>query len=251
MFKDKLTLQYQPIVDMTKLELVRYEALSRHPSFPNIEAMINELEKQGKISELDIHTLSTAIAQMNKVPSLSDVPVAINLSAISLVDEKFQDAATKILAARPARLVISLEITESAPISDMEIAANFVKRMQRAGCTVGMDDFGDGYTHLDLMDKLNLDYLKLSSHLTRYVLESDVAVRLIKDAVAMANERGVEIVAEHVDNIRQYLYLRDLGIHYGQGWLFAKAAPPIEDVARFNLEMQKRIRALIENPAQT
>jgi EAL domain-containing protein (putative c-di-GMP-specific phosphodiesterase class I) len=237
----KLTHLYQPIVDMLDLRLARYEALLRVEGVSNIEVMIKELERSGEIIDLDLHMLKAVISDMKTSHALSMTPVAINLSGVSLSDPSFQDRACDILGERPARIAISLEITESAPITDINAAARFIKRMQRAGCTFGMDDFGDGHARLELIDELHLDYLKLSSCLTRNLFTSPEAANLVGLAVAMAESRGVDIVAEHVEDVQQYQYLRNLGIRYGQGWLFAKAGHPIIDIEAFERELSCRL----------
>lgn len=241
MFKNKLTYQYQPIVDLIDLRLVRHEALLRIDEVSDIEGFTRGLEHTGQIIELDLHTLERAVSLQEQVASFTALAVAINVSAISLVDREFQIQALTLLEKRHESLDISIEITESAPIKDMNSATQFVRNLQATGCSVGMDDYGDGYANLEVLNQLHLDYLKLSSCLTTNLLESDIARRTIAEALRMANDRGIKVVAEHIDNIRQYLVLKDMGIHYGQGWLFAKAGPLISDPEQFQNELGARI----------
>jgi EAL domain-containing protein (putative c-di-GMP-specific phosphodiesterase class I) len=241
MFKDKLTYQYQPIVDLIDLRLIRHEALLRIDCVSDIEGFTRSLERSGQIIELDLHTLTDAIALPEKIASFTAVAVAINVSAISLDNPEFQARTLAILGKRPKTLDISIEITESAPIRDIQSASAFVRKLQDSGCSVGMDDYGDGYASLEVLNQLQLDYLKLSSCLTTNLLESDIARRTIAQALQVANGRGIKVVAEHIDNIRQFLVLKDMGIHYGQGWLFAKAGELISDPERFQNELGARI----------
>jgi EAL domain-containing protein (putative c-di-GMP-specific phosphodiesterase class I) len=241
MFKDKLTYKYQPIVDMFDLSLVRHEALLRIDSVTDIEGFTRELERTGQIAELDLHTLESVITHHKKAEDEITTAVAINISAISLIDASVQRTMLDTLSKRPQTLEISLEITESAPISDMAAAAKFVKQLQDIGCSVGMDDYGDGYASLETLEQLHLDYLKLSACLTTNFLESDVANLTITKATKAAKAMGLKVVAEHIDNIRQYLSLKDMGIHYGQGWLFAKADELIIHPKQFQNELRARI----------
>jgi EAL domain-containing protein (putative c-di-GMP-specific phosphodiesterase class I) len=241
MFKNKLTYQYQPIVDLIDLRLIRHEALLRIDEVSDIEGFARGLERTGQIIELDLHTLSKVVSLHEQVASFTALAVAINVSAISLVDREFQSQALALLERRSDSVDISFEITESAPITDMKSAADFVRDLQASGCSVGMDDYGDGYANLEIVKQLHLDYLKLSSCLTTNLLASDIARRTIAEALRVSNARGIKVVAEHIDNIRQYLVLKDMGIHYGQGWLFAKAGPLINDPEQFQNELGAKI----------
>ena len=237
----EITHLYQPIVDMSDLRLVRHEALLRVDSIEDIEAFTRALETSGEIIELDLQTLESVLRLLEDPERTTNLPVAINVSALSLVDEQFQHKAMGMLHKSPASLDISVEITESSPIFDMDSARNFIRNVQSLGCTVGMDDYGDGFAYLGLVDELQLDYLKISSAITRHVLHDDESIEKVNVAMRYALEREIEVVAEHIDNIPQFHLLRNLGVHYGQGWLFAKADAMIEDPEEFQDSLKSRI----------
>lgn len=237
----EVTHLYQPIVDLSDLRLIRHEALLRIANVEDIEAFTRALEASGEIIELDLQTLESVLRHQEDPDRSTSFPVAINVSALSLVDERFQRKAMDMLRQSPASLDISVEITESSPIFDMDSARKFVRNVQSLGCTVGMDDYGDGFAYLGLVDELQLDYLKISSAITKHILDDEDHIEKINVAMRYALERKIEVVAEHIDNIPQFLLLRDLGVHYGQGWLFAKAAAMIEDPEQFQDSLKSRI----------
>lgn len=237
----EVTHLYQPIVDLSDLRLIRHEALLRIANVEDIEAFTRALEASGEIIELDLQTLESVLRHQEDPDRSTSLPVAINVSALSLVDERFQRKAMDMLRQSPASLDISVEITESSPIFDMDSARKFVRNVQSLGCTVGMDDYGDGFAYLGLVDELQLDYLKISSAITKHILDDEDHIEKINVAMRYALERKIEVVAEHIDNIPQFLLLRDLGVHYGQGWLFAKAAAMIEDPEQFQDSLKSRI----------
>jgi EAL domain-containing protein (putative c-di-GMP-specific phosphodiesterase class I) len=245
MLNYELTHLYQPIVDMQDLRFIRQEALLRIDGIQNIEAFTQSLEASGEIIELDLHTLDFVLRQLEEPGRSSTTPVAINVSALSLCDPHFQEKSLEMLANSPAKLDVSVEITESSPIINVDSAKHFVRTLQALGCTVGMDDYGDGYACLELIDELQLDYLKISSALTQYVMESEESVDRINMALRYAQERDIGVIAEHIDNIPQYLALRDMGVQQGQGWLFAKADTMIEDPDLFRDALQARIENAI------
>lgn len=237
----EVTHLYQPIVDLADLRLVRHEALLRIEGIEDIEAYTRSLEASGDIIELDLLTLETVLRHLEDPALPSNLPVAVNVSARSLGSDRFQRKAVALLQNSPASLDISVEITESSPIVNVEGARDFVRTVQNLGCTVGMDDYGDGFAYLDLVGELHLDYLKISSVITQHVLEDDESIEKINTAMHYALDRGIKVVAEHIDNLPQYLLLRDLGIHHGQGWLFAKADAMIEDPEKFQDSLKSRI----------
>lgn len=240
----EVTHLYQPIVDLSDLRLVRHEALLRVNGVNDIETFTRRLEASGEIIALDLLTLESVLRHLEDPALSANLPVAINVSALSLVDPKFQHKAMKLLRQSPASLDISVEITESSPIHDLENARDFVRSVQSLGCTVGMDDYGDGFAYLGLVDELRLDYLKISNTITQHVLEDDESIEKIRVAMRYALERGIKVVAEHIDNVPQYILLRDMGIHYGQGWLFAKADAMIEDPEQFQDSLKSRIESI-------
>lgn len=239
---NKLTHKYQPIVDMIELRLIRHEALLRIDGVSDIEAYTRRLERSGQVVELDLLTLQSIIEQHQAHIIKDPVNIAVNVSAVSLVNPQYQLIALALLEQRSPLLTLSLEITESAPLTDMPGAIDFVRKLQSMGCTVGMDDYGDGYASLAVLDQLHLDYLKLSSNLTTQFMDCDDARTKITDAVRFARERSIKVVAEHIDSPVQYKVLCDMGIQYGQGWLFAKADNLIDHPEQFQSELRARIR---------
>lgn len=231
---------YQPIVDMQSLALVRYEALLRVAGVSNIEEYIKGLEHTGAIIDLDLMTLRTVISEVEAIAHPKPTPVAVNISAISLSDSLFQRKAIDVLMNRKSRVVLSLEITETAPIKNLNLAMLFIHKLHRAGCTVGMDDYGEGHANLELIDDLGLDYIKLASSLTINLETSSAARNLCRHAIIAADEKCIDVVAEHIDKVSQYTLLREMGIHQGQGWLFAKAAPKLTDVDGFESYLRKQ-----------
>ncbi|MHD0644589.1 EAL domain-containing protein [Pseudomonas aeruginosa] len=237
--------QYQPIVDMQSLALVRYEALLRVPGIKNIEDYIKGLEHSGGIVELDLNTIRTVISDAERSLMLRPTPVAVNISAISLNDSYFQTEVLKLLRARKMRVALSLEITETAPIKNTSKALQFVRKLHGAACTVGMDDYGSGHANLDLIEELGLDYIKLASNITREVVNNKNARNLCRNAIMVANEQCIDVVAEFIDDEEQYELLRKMGAHLGQGWLFAKADRKLLDVPAFEASLRKRLKVEI------
>lgn len=239
-FDKRFAVHFQPIVDMKTLKLVRYEALSRPLGFvQDTETLVRQMERSGEIRLFDQWVADTVIKTLSQ---LSDGPeVAINLSAKSLCDPLFHDEMEWTLSRKPDHVKIEFEITESEAISDMFMARAFVNRLKGFGCKVGLDDFGTGHARFRVVEDLNLDYMKLSAHLTTMIDTSRSAQQVIIKAVHACRARGISLVAEHIDNPSQYAWLRDVGIDHGQGWLFSKAGKELLSQASYRPQLEQAL----------
>ena len=237
---NELEYKYQPIVDLNNLDVIRQEALLRAKDVSDVEGFIRTLEENGSILELDLHTLATVVAALDEAPN-RQVPIAVNMSAQSLDSSTFQHEVMSHLSESNSTGLLSIEVTETSPIKSSWLANHFVRKLKRHGCSVGMDDFGDGFSSLAMAESMQVNYLKLSSKLTTQVLTCENAQKAIREAIRVADMLGIPIVAEHVDNAEQLVWLRNAGIAHGQGWLFAKAGELITCPDDFSSDLRKRL----------
>lgn len=237
---NELEYKYQPIVDLNSLVIIRQEALLRTKSVSDIAVLIETMEENGSILELDRHTLITAVSLLNEIPG-PPVPIAVNMSAQSLDSTSFQHEVMSHLSESNAAGFLSIEITETSPIQNHLVAGQFVRRLKRHGCSVGMDDYGDGFSTLAMAESMQVNYVKLSSKLTTKVLTCKNAQKAVREAIRVAEMLGIPVVAEHVDSAEQLVWLRDEGIAHGQGWLFAKEGDLITCPNDFTSDLRKRL----------
>lgn len=237
---NELEYKYQPIVDLHNLVIIRQEALLRGPDDGDVEGLINEMEENGSIVELDLHTLTSAVSLLNACQGMS-VPIAVNLSAQSLDSTVFQHEILSHLADSNISGLLSIEITETSPIRNPYTACSFIRRLKQNGHSVGIDDYGDGFATLEQAESMRVNYLKLSSKLTTRVLSCERAQEAVREAIRVSNMLGIPIVAEHVDNAAQLAWLRDAGVAHGQGWLFAKAGDLITHPDDFTSDLRNRL----------
>jgi len=239
-FGKKFAQHYQPIVDMQTLDLVRYEALLRPLGFTkDTEALVRQMEKAGEIRELDLWSIKTALLRLEQHDG--NPIVAINLSAKSLCDPLFHEEVELLLMEKPDSTRIGFEITESEPISDMQMARRFVAMAQSLNCSVGLDDFGVGNARFRVAEQLELNYIKLAARLTTMIDSSTQVRSMIEKAVKMTGLYGMQIVAEHINKPMQYAWLRDTGVNLGQGWMFDKATSQLHTSRNFRPELERAI----------
>ncbi|RXH58174.1 EAL domain-containing protein [Granulicella sibirica] len=123
------------------------------------------------------------------------------------------------------------EITENERVKDKAHLRSIVEEYRRQGFKVALDDFGSGYSELNLLVDLPIDYLKLDIDLVKNVHQRPSALLIVKSIVALTKALGMEMLAEGVETFEEFETLRDCGVRLMQGYLFAKPAfeklPPV------------------------
>ena len=123
--------------------------------------------------------------------------------------------------------MLRLEITESAYMSKPEVLIDIVNKLHELGFTVEMDDFGEGYSSLNILKDSDVDVLKLDMNLTAGI-EDAKTVEILKSVVNMAHNLNVFVIAEGVESKAQADTLASLKCRYMQGYFFGKPMPAAE-----------------------
>ncbi|RXH58232.1 EAL domain protein [Granulicella sibirica] len=123
------------------------------------------------------------------------------------------------------------EITETERVKDKAHLRSIVEEYRRQGFKVALDDFGSGYSELNMLADLQIDYLKLDIDLVKKVHKRPSALLIVKSIVALTKALGMEMLAEGVETLEEFETLRDCGVRLMQGYFFAKPAfetlPPV------------------------
>ncbi|MBR1877339.1 MAG: EAL domain-containing protein, partial [Lachnospiraceae bacterium] len=127
---------------------------------------------------------------------------------------------------KPADL--HLEITESAYADNAEQLVEMVRNFRKKGFIIEMDDFGAGYSSLNMLSTVPIDVLKLDMKFVRNMNKDEKSMRMIELIMDIAGFLSVPVVAEGVENEEQYRLLKDAGCELIQGYYFSKPVPPEE-----------------------
>ena len=119
-----------------------------------------------------------------------------------------------------------LEITESAYSDDDRSIIRIINKLREDGFTIEMDDFGSGYSSLNMLTSMPIDILKLDMGFVRKICESDKDKRLVEIILEIADFLSVPVIAEGVEEEKQYLLLKKMGCNLIQGFYFSKPLPP-------------------------
>ena len=191
-------------------------------------AFLPAAERYNLATRIDRWVLTRTLAWLKALPDPSRIDaLSVNLSGQSVGDRSFHAWAMGALAEAGPLLCrrLCLEITETAAVSHIDRAADFVNQVRAAGVRVSLDDFGAGASSFGYLKKLKIDYLKIDGQFVRTLLTDaldDAAVRCFID---VARVLGLRTVAEFVDDAAVLARLRELGVDFAQGYLLHRPAP--------------------------
>jgi diguanylate cyclase (GGDEF)-like protein len=222
---------YQPIISLETGKIAGFEALLRwhHPTQGLVEPneFIPIAEETGMIRELGWWSLSDACCKIAEWRKTSpDLTVSVNLSAKQFLQTNLAsqlEALLKELSVPPAAL--KLELTESSIMVDPVAAATLLSQMKSLGISIAIDDFGTGYSSLSYLQRFPLDTLKIDRSFIKAMGAYDKGDQnvIIRSIIPLAENLGLDVVAEGVENNDQMAFLKQLQCKYAQGFLFSRA----------------------------
>jgi EAL domain-containing protein (putative c-di-GMP-specific phosphodiesterase class I) len=225
----QLSTVFQPIIDLANGQTTHvqaYEALIRGPVGSDLSspAMLFNLASHSElVAELDHACLDSALHSLQTMPK--DALLFANVLPARINDPQFRNRIgdPAQVGIDPKRIV--LELNEGQAIRSYEILSRGIEELRSKGVRVALDDLGAGYANLDHVLKLRPDFLKLDISLIRGVHQSPVKQALIGSMVQVGRAVGATVIAEGVEEAEEYETLVELGVAWGQGYLFARPEP--------------------------
>jgi diguanylate cyclase (GGDEF)-like protein len=225
----RLSLVYQPIVDIHSRHVVSCEALARwnHPELGSIppSLFIPIAEESGLISDITAWVLRSATQECQNWPK--DVSVSVNVSARDFrqadVDEMV-NAALKASGLAANRLEI--EVTETALIEEKAAATSILSRLAGQGVGIALDDFGTGYSSLSYLHALPFSKLKIDRSFVMDIVDNPRALKLLSNVAQLGKDIHLAITAEGVETEEQFdLIVAHTKVDQIQGYLFGVPLP--------------------------
>lgn len=227
--RGEISAWFQPQIDLASDEIVAAEALARwrHPEFGSIgpAAFIPLAEDAGLIGELGMFMAERSCMALEAWSGPGrPLDLSVNVSPLQLLTSEFTDwLADRISGIDLSGGTLTVEITESRPVADLDTALGRLETLRTVGIGVAIDDFGAGHASLSQLERLHGTEVKLDRSLVSDL--STQASREIANVVAVANESGIRVVAEGVDTERHLDRVRHLGCHRAQGFLISPPLP--------------------------
>ncbi|HET8782912.1 MAG TPA: EAL domain-containing protein, partial [Pyrinomonadaceae bacterium] len=228
--RDELFVDYQPIVSLESRTLIGFEALVRwrHPEFGLVppKDFISVAEETGQILTIGQVVLESACRQarywQETYPSAPPLFVSVNLSVKQFNQPGLVENIARLLEEfqLPPRC-LKLEITESVFSDNIEAAVGLLTELRNLGVQLSIDDFGTGYSSLSYLQRFPIDTLKIDRSFVTQMMENEENLAIVRTIVALAQNLGMDVVAEGVETEDQLMLLRKLECEHGQGFLFS------------------------------
>lgn len=222
--EERIVPAYQPIVELSTRRRVAEEALARLLTTDDLtleaHTFIDAADQLALTHRIDQVVIAAVIARARARPT--NLPVFVNISGGLLRQPQILHELLQPTPAKgyPTRLVI--EITERELLGDVTMARRLLAPFVEQGVQLALDDFGSGYSSFEYLADLPVSYLKIDSLLVQRLGEPRVRT-IVRGIQRTAEELGLVTLAEGVEQERQVEWLREIGVHWAQGYHFSRA----------------------------
>ena len=223
---------YQPIVRASDEQICDEEALARWidpvEGFLSPADFIPYLENTGLIYKMDLYVLEQVLEKIRFLQETGRkvVPQSINLSRSDFeVCDIVEEIRKRVDAAGVSHDLISVEITESIIGSNFEFMNEQVNRFHENGFPVWMDDFGSGYSSLDVLQSIQFDLIKFDMSFLRKIDEGEKGKIILTELMKLASQLQVDTICEGVEKAEHASFLREIGCGKLQGYYYSKPVP--------------------------
>ena len=227
-FAGKVTSVYEPIVDVATKTVFGYEALARGPEgteFHSPLVLFENAVKENLIFELDCLCRRSGLLGAEGLPA--GTKLFLNVRPTTIHDPSFKpEALIRTLESsqlRPSDLVF--EISEQESIRSFDVFREVRDEYGKLGFQFALDDTGAGYASLEAVMELEPEFIKVDRAFVRDIDKDPARRTLLRALHAVAEDTGARIIAEGLDRLEELETLGEMGIPFGQGWLFGKPTP--------------------------
>ena len=226
--------------DIVENKLAGAEALARWIRsdgtmiFPN--QFIPVFEKNGFIEKLDFYMLESICRLMgNRVKEGKKIcPISINQSRLLLHNPEYVNNVSKVISAHNTPTeCIELELTETVFLDDRNRMIEIIKQLRNLNLKLSMDDFGSGYSSLNLLKDIPLDVLKIDREFFSEMITSETSIIILQKIIEMAEGLGMEVLCEGVETEEQIETLKRLKCRIVQGYYYSKPIPLEEFIEKY------------------
>ncbi len=232
---NQFVIYYQPQYSHITEKIVGAEGLVRwlHPDFGLIspDKFIPVFEKNSFITTLDMYVFEQVCKFIRKCMNqgIAIVPISTNFSRFDVIQEDFVERLDEIRQMYNVPVEkIRIEITESAVVEGSDYISDVVTKLQECGYIVEMDDFGSGYSSLNVLKDIDFDIIKLDMKFMSNEKRNERGSTILSSVVGMSAKLNMTIIAEGVETELQADFLRDIGCEIIQGYFYSKPIPEAE-----------------------
>jgi diguanylate cyclase (GGDEF)-like protein len=230
---ERVKLYAQPIVNVRANRMFACEVLTRIQDGNRLLSashFVPDLERHGRIEDLDRFVLEQALDHKRRIPSLAGVKLFINLSAVTIENQEFMQNLPAILEAQhtpPGEVVI--EITEREALRQLSRLSGLIRELREEGILFALDDFGSGFNSFLYLKYFPVDFVKIEGSFVQHIAQNRRDRLIVEHIHQVAQALGVRTIAERVEDENTHELVRTLGIELAQGYYY-EAPTPLQDV---------------------
>ncbi|GKW47338.1 EAL domain-containing protein [Planococcus sp. NCCP-2050] len=237
MFHENFNTAFQPILCLKEEETIGFEILNRPKStinFPTTEEFYSYIGKSNNVFKMEgfLRNLSLKryAEQAKKAESPEEGLIFLNIQPQVLTDPAYRSGMTLDLLEKyglsPDRVV--LELTEKEAVTDYRSFEKIISNYRKQGFRIAIDDAGTGYNSLKTILSLKPEFIKIDKFLINDIHLQPAQQQLVGLLLEFATRSNTFMVAEGIENIEELLFLKKLGVHYGQGYALGRPAPMLK-----------------------
>ena len=232
--KNKFELFAQPIVSLNDTTSNKHFEILLRSFDPKIgeyissQELIHAAESLEMITKIDRWVCQTVFKLMGeKFLQDKEIPtISINLSGHTIVNAAFSEEIINLAKQyKVPTQYICFEITESVALKSVSRAQKFISALKEEGFRFALDDFGVGYCSFNYLQQFDVDIVKIDGVFVSTMLDNDTQFAMVKAIADVARTMNIETVAEFIENPEVIKALQELGVDYGQGFIFGKPEP--------------------------
>lgn len=228
--KKEMVLYYQAITHVESKRIIGFEALIRWNHNGKImppSDFIPMAENNGYIIELGEWVIREACRQCTQWQNIGiETYITVNITFKQLEQPDFVNIVSNALKeANMDSKYLVLEITENDAMQNVDLTIKTLNMIKTLGVSIALDDFGTGYSSLSYVNRLPIDILKIDRSLIMNIANGTQNIAIIKAIIAMANSLNIKVVVEGVEDIKQFIILKELKSYAIQGYLVSKPLP--------------------------
>lgn len=215
---------YQPIVNNISQKVEKYEALMRI-NFNNRVLIPKDFMRysieNGIYPVLSLQMIQKIFNDVN----IFNIKVSINLTMQDICNENITLKIYELLKKCKYTENITFEIVEIFHILDTDKFTKFANEIKNFNAKLSIDDFGSGYSNFEYFSKFDFDYIKIDGLFIKDILTNKKHQNIINSLLLLVKDTNIKLIAEFVENEFIFKKLKELGIHFSQGYYFGKAIP--------------------------
>lgn len=225
---DRIVLFSQPIVRLSDRKTAHHEVLLRiqdaNGDYLSPAAFMDVAEATGIVKEIDLRVVEKVLAHITASGLAgANAHYFINLSGLSMSSQDWVDRFMAMLAeSKVLPNQLGFEITETAALSDIEVAIRFIRRLKAIGCRIALDDFGSGFSSFYYLRQFDADYVKIDGSFIRDLAGDHGSRLFVKALNDVALGLNKQVIAEWVEDAAAVQLLESMGTQFAQGYYFHK-----------------------------